>query len=139
MAVNLRELAERDLGRTLEGEFALPVVLTSPDGIVQSTSENSADPLNPDTLVGQVLYDIVRDNPDSISGESLVINKPVVTLRRSSLLRVPKPGEKWIVQIPTSPSRTAELEKFMTDATRPPEGGKSIGFIRLYLTRLVQV
>ena len=49
---NLRELAESDLGTTLEGDFALPVELIDPDGVKQS-------------LVGQVLYDTVEFNPET--------------------------------------------------------------------------
>lgn len=133
MSVNLREKAEQDLGKTLEGEFFLPVVLTDPDGVQHDTNQNTGDPLG-----GQILYDIVRENPDSITGERLVINKPVVTLRRSSLARVPLAGEKWLVRIPVDPSTTATLADFMIDQSRPPEGGRSIGFIRLYLMRAVQ-
>ena len=124
MALNLREQAESDLSFTLEGAFGLPVTLIAPDGSIQ------------DDLVGQVLYDTVRINPET--GEEMVVNNPVVVLRRSSLDRIPLPGEKWIVKIPVDPSITATLEDFMIDETRPPEGGRSIGFIRLYLRRAQQ-
>lgn len=132
MTLNLREQAESDLSFTLEGAFGLPVTLIAPDGAIQSKSANdiTAD------LVGQVLYDTVRVNPDT--GEEMVVNNPVVVLRRSSLDRIPIPGEKWIVKIPVDPLTTAILEDFLIDETRPPEGGRSIGFIRLYLRRVQQ-
>ena len=38
--VNLRERAEADLGRTLEGEFGLPVELVTPEGNVVNTDLN---------------------------------------------------------------------------------------------------
>ena len=119
MALNLREQAESDLSFTLEGAFGLPVTLIAPDGSIQ------------DNLTGQVLYDTIKVNPET--GEEMVVNNPVVSLRRSSLDRIPLPGEKWIVKIPVDPSTTATLEDFIIDQTRPPEGGRSIGFIRLYL------
>lgn len=128
---NLRERVERDLVTSIEKEWGLPVKLVSPDGVIIETSVHTGN-----ALVGQVLYDTVRINPDT--GEEMVVGNPVVVLRRSSLSRVPEPGEKWIVKIPTSPSESAALEDFIIDPSRPPEGGRSIGFIRLYLRRAVQ-
>lgn len=129
--VNLRERSEQDLAFSLEREWALPVVLIDPDGNTLDTNQNTGEP-----LTGQVLYDSVKDNPQT--GATVVTNKPVVSLRRTSLARIPKPGEKWIVQIPVDPSTTAILESFEIDMQRPPEGGRSIGFIRIYLRRVKQ-
>jgi len=131
MALNLRERSEQDLKFSLEGEWALPVVLIDPDGNKLDTNQNTGEP-----LTGQVLYDSVKDNPQT--GAPVVTNKPVVTLRRSSLSRTPEAGEKWFVQIPVDPSTTATLESFQLDKERPPEGGRSIGFIRIYLRRVKQ-
>ena len=128
--MNLRERIETDLKTSLEGVWGLPVVLISPDGEVINTSLNGGD------LFGQVLYDTIRVNPET--GEPMVVGNPIVTLRRSSLSRVPVSGEKWIVKIPTDPSETATLEDFINDPTRPVEGGRSIGFIKLYLRRARQ-
>ena len=127
MTTNLRERAESDLKSSLEKEWALPVQLSGPDGV-----EDGVDSL----LVGQVLYDYVKISPET--GEEMTVNKPVVTLRRSSLTRVPEPGENWSVKIPIDPSTTATLQNFVLDKARPPEGGRSIGFIRLYLTKAEQ-
>lgn len=129
--VNLREQVESDLSFTLEREWKLPVVLIDPDGNTIDTSLNDGE-----TLGGQILYDTVRINPTT--GEEMVVNNPIVSLRRSSLSRVPLPGEKWVVKIPTTPSTTAPKEDFVLSPTRPPEGGRSIGFIRLYLQRVEQ-
>ena len=129
--MNLRERAERDLARTLEGEFNLPVELVDPDGNEITASLN--DDLG---LRGQIIYDTVKLNPDT--GEEIVINNPVVSLRRSSLARVPEPGEKWLVRIPIEPSTTAAKQSFIKSPTRPPEGGRSLGFIRLYLQKAEQ-
>lgn len=122
--MNLRELAEKDLGRSLEGEWSLPVNLIDPDGARY------------DGLRGQVLFDIVRVNPET--GEEVTVQTPVVTLRRSTLARIPAPGENWIVEIPAIPSEAAAKVQHVLSPTRPPEGGASIGFIRLYLQAVEQ-
>lgn len=122
--MNLRELAEKDLGRSLEGEWSLPVNLIDPDGARY------------DGLRGQVLFDIVRVNPET--GEEVTVQTPVVTLRRSALSRIPAPGENWIVEIPATPSEAAAKVQHVLSPTRPPEGGASIGFIRLYLQAVEQ-
>ena len=127
---NLRVQAEKDQSFTLEGDFGLPVELMGPDAKIINTDING----NP--LVGQVMFDYVTDSPET--GQPIVVNEPVVTLRISSLSRVPQPGEKWTIKIPTSPSTTAPLETFNLDSNRPPEGGLSIGYIRLYPRKLEQ-
>ena len=131
MAVNLRKRAEADLATSLEKDWGLPVVLISPDGEVVDTSENSGK-----ALTGQVLYDTVTTNPET--GESVIVNNPIVTLRRSSLSRVPIPGETWIVKIPVDPDPDADLTEFVSSKVRSPEGGRSIGFIKLFLQKAKQ-
>lgn len=119
--VNIRELAESELEYTLEGDFGLPVELIDPEGVLY------------DGLSGQVIYDTIVEDSD---GSSVVIHKPVVSLRRSSLTRVPFDGEKWSVKIPITPSTTATKKTYLLD--RPSEDGGSIGFIRLYLIEAQQ-
>ena len=126
--MNLRETIEQDLGETLEAEYGLPVILTSSNGVRQSKSAN--DPTA--DLVGQILYDTTMYD----EGVEIIVHKPVVTLRVSSLVRVPVPGERWLVEIPTTPNYTATKESFLLE--RPSEDGGSIGFIRLYLMRAEQ-
>ena len=133
---NLREQIQKDLGVTLEGVFGLPVELIDPDGNEYTTSANSPDPANPLPLMGQILYDTVGADPET--GERVVVNNPIVSLRTTSLTRIPKAGERWAVSIPTTPSTTATKETFVITPTRPPEGGASIGFIKLYLQRVAQ-
>jgi hypothetical protein len=123
---NLRALAEADLAETLEDSdagFGLPVELIDPDGVVYSD------------LVGQVLYDSTQTTE---SGVPVVVHKPVVTLRRSSLTRVPLPAERgrWVCKIPLTPDPDAETVTYIVD--EPLESGGSIGFVRLYLTRAEQ-
>ena len=135
--LSLREQIEKDLDISLEnGGWGLPVELTGPDGIEIKTSANSPDPAAPLSLMGQVLYTTVRVNP--ATGEEMVANAPVVVLRRSSLARIPEDGEKWFVKFPKDPSLTADLEDYAFTPDRASEGGRSIGFIRLYPTKVTQ-
>ena len=131
MTVSLRERTESDLLKSLEGEYGLPVELISPDGEIINISANTGEP-----LTGQILYDTVGINPET--GEEMIVNNPIVTLRRSSLSRVPAPGATWAVKIPISPSTTADLETFIVDSEHSPEGGRSIGFIKLHLIKAQQ-
>lgn len=121
---NIRELIETDLGTTIEGDFALPVELVAPDGSEQ-------------TLTGDVRYDTVTADPET--GMEIITNEPNVSLRRSSLTKIPVDGENWVVRIPTTPSTTDALEDFFLSKVRPQGGGRSIGFIKLYLTKAVQL
>lgn len=130
--VNLREQVEQDLGESLESEWGLPVVLIAPDGVKYDTSANDAAK----PLVGQVLYGKKEFNPDT--GQDVYINTPIVTLRVTSLERVPQNGEKWGIKIPTQPSTTAQLVDFIFQG-RPLEGGTSLGFIRIYPQKMAQV
>jgi hypothetical protein len=130
--VSLRETIEADLASTLENpdDYGLPVELIAPDGTIQTKSANDATA----DLSGQILYDTRAEEPET--GAEIIIHKPVVTLRRTSLDRIPIPGEDWIVRIPITPSLTATKEDFALE--RPGEDGGAIGFIRLYLTRVSQ-
>lgn len=135
---NLRERVEEDLGVTLEDpkQWGLPVELTGPDGIEIKISANSPDPENPLLLYGQVLYNTVRVNPET--GEQVVTALPVIVLRRSSLARIPQDGERWFIKFPKDPSLTAEFADYTLNADQATEGGRSIGFIRLYPKKAVQ-
>ncbi len=122
--LNIREQIEKDLAETLEGKFGLPVELTAPDG----TSF---------TAIGQVLYDRVQFNVET--NEDMVVEEPIVVLRRSSLPRIPISGETWHVKIPVIPNRTAPKVDFITSKVRSPSGGGSIGYIKIYLQKAEQI
>lgn len=132
MAFNLRYQVEKDLAVSLEGDWGMPVELIQPDGTKIDTSLNSGDP-----LMGQVLYDTVGLNPDT--GDQIISSNPIVTLRRSSLSRIPVSGEKWLVKIPADPSPEATMEDYVIDPSRAIEGGRTFGFVRLYLRRAKQI
>jgi hypothetical protein len=121
--LSLRVQIEEDLATTLESadDFGLPIVLISPDGEIQEVN-------------GQILYDTQKLDPET--GLDIIVHKPVVTVRRSSLTRIPLGGERWGVRIPEVPDPNAEKTLHMLE--QAPEDGKSIGFVRLYLTRAVQ-
>jgi len=123
--MNIRERIERDLGTTLEGNYSLPVILIDPDGIEDEPYR------------AQILYDTLNINPDT--GQAIISNNPIVSLRVSSLRRVPQAGEEWLFKIPITPSENAEKVDFTLSKTRAPEGGVSIGFKRYYLSRVKQL
>lgn len=127
---NLREKIENDVAITLEGKFGLPVELTAPDGATQIYSAH--DPEDENLLMGQVLYDGEIQNPET--GESVIIEEPVVSLRLTSLDRIPKAGEVWGVAIPNEPRADADKDYYVT-TDLPFLGGRSIGFIKLFLTK----
>lgn len=132
----LREKIESDLAVTLEGHFRLPLVLISPDGEVQEFSANdTADPQT-EPLVGQILYDSTENDPET--GMPVFVNKPVVSVRITSLDRVPLPTEKnqWAVKIPIEPRFDAPKETFIVE--EPTRHGRSIGYIRLYCRKAAQ-
>jgi hypothetical protein len=122
--VNLRKQAEADLAITLEGDFGLPVELIAPDGVEYTG------------LTGQVIFDRAEFDPES--GAMIQIPERVVTLRISSLTRVPLDTDspKWACSIPLTPDPAATLVKHRVEhVTRD---GRSIGFVRLHLTEMAQ-
>ncbi len=127
-----RELIEQDLGETLEADFGLPVILTSPDGDVQTKSANDPD----QDLQAQVHFDSLVLDPNT--GLDMVVDKPVISLRRTSLTIIPvlEDGQNWMVEIPDLPKESSAKSTFR--AARVPEHGRSIGFIRLYLEKIEQ-
>lgn len=122
MPTNLRELVDLDLAISIEGDWALPVELTGPNGS--------------QSVVGMILYDTITLNLET--GQPIIANNPVVVLRVASLNPVPKAGETWMIKIPTTPSLTATKQEFIMDSDRAPEGGASIGYVKLYLRKVVQ-
>lgn len=125
---NLRHLAEKDLAVSLEGAWGLPVRLIAPDGERYETTVDGRP------LRGQVLYGLGRRDIETMG--VVVQDIPVVTLRRSSLARVPAPMETWAVSVPSAPVADAEMVMYGLSDVRTPEGGRSVGFIRLYLQEL---
>lgn len=131
--MGLRADIELDLAETLEDldDFGLPVELVTPDNVTQTYSANDPTKL----LSGQIIYDTFVDVPET--GARVTIHKPVVTLRRSSLVRVPVNEESgWLVRIPSTPRQGASIITYTIEEAT--EDGNAIGFIRLYLVRIRQ-
>jgi len=123
--INVRALLEKDLSHTIEGEFAVPVVLVSPQGL-RITKAVSGKP-----LCGRVLWARKEINPET--GEPATVPFPVVTLRESSLLQVPKTGENWFVQIPQGPSPDSPMEDYLLDTSSVVGSNKNLGLVNLPL------
>jgi len=137
--INLRELAEYNNQWILEdyrSGFGMPIELTGPDGNTQVYSANDPDPSNPTVLLaGQVvLHSTVVD----AEGIPMVSDIRSVTLRRSSLDRIPLRTEKhlWTVKASELPNPNAPKTTYLME--RPEEGGEDIGIITLFLIRADQ-
>jgi hypothetical protein len=128
--VNLVQLAEEDLLDTLEGDWSTPIILIDPDGVTYDKSAN--DPTL--DLVGQVIRDTIVEDPNI--GSQLVVHNPMITVRISSLTRVPSQLEKWVVKIPNSPLEGAPLKSYKI--SRPSMDGSTLGIMKLYLQELEQ-
>lgn len=127
---NLRAQIEKDLHVSLEGQWKISVELTGPNGETQIYSKNNPTEL----LGGQVLYFSKQENPET--GEMIIVDLPVISLRISSLDVVPQAGENWYIKMPISPIAGAEKQSFIFTPTRSPEHGTDIGFMRLYPQRI---
>lgn len=134
MPTNIRKLVEANLDKTLEGSWGLPIVLINPDGEEQTIKKGTSD-----ILKGQVNYVTVETEPDT--GERVVVNKPNVAIRLSSLDRIPAEGEKWSVRIPPRPDPdipVSEFDTYVVNTDRAMGVNSSIGFIILHLFKANQ-
>ena len=127
--ISIPALAEADLRHTIEGDFGIPVVLFDPEGArIDKTVDGRP-------LMGKVRWSQPGINAD---GMEVVVDNPVVTLRRSSLPREPKSRETWAVIIPSGPRKDAPLAEYLLDKGCAVEGGRTLGKIRLPLIRTKQ-
>jgi len=120
--VDLRAAMESFLEVSLEGDFSLPVEITTSDGVTQ-------------TLRAQVLYDRTGEDPQT--GETVYVTEPVVVVRRSSLDPVPSPGDKLVIRIPETPNESANKTTYFC-YDQSFQGGRSLGMVRFYLTSTEQ-
>ena len=122
MSASVRQLLERDLGTTLEGDdFGVPVIMTGPDGLDYSTTKAGLP------VRGRLVYDHAEINEQ---GLTIVVHAPVLTLRVSTLRRVPAAGEHWEFKIPVTIVDFTTLTSFFLDSGGPPAGGASMGIQR---------
>lgn len=129
---NLRKLIESTLGTSMEGAWGLPVELTGPDGITQTLSANDGLP-----LVGQVLSSSFDSDPET--GATILTDKPVVTLRITSLNRIPLAGEMWFIKMPMNPDPDAAKESFLMSSDRAPFRNRSLGYVKIYCQKATQI
>jgi len=122
-----RAQIERDLGLSLEGDFGQTIVLFDPEGHRHAYSAN--DPTKP--LQARVTYEYQGVNAQ---GLPVTVHSPRVTVRLSSLDRVPLPGETWGIQFPKDPVLGAPNSTYEFK-DKPVAGGRSIGFLVLFPTK----
>lgn len=140
MGGNLRLVSRRNLIIT-ERQWGLLVRLTGPDGTIYDRSADRDEPLR--TL--QTLNDFKQLNIET--GEEVLVTDPVVSIRLDALVRKPQGGETWHVVCQVEPldiplsmdfdtaiaTHPDSFVDYMFDPGKSPEGGKSIGYTRLYL------
>ena len=121
-------MIERDLAVTLEGDYGDAATLVGPDGTVYTTNTLGKP------IAGRLVYDHAEVNAN---GETVIVHSPCLTLRTSTLPRVPAFNERWMIKVPKSVTDpTTSL--FFLDADRPPVDSSSIGFRKYYLFSGVQ-
>ena len=118
---DLRAQIPIDAQDMLESEFRCALELIDPNG-----NEYTG-------LFGRVLYDSVSVSSDGIAS---VVRNPNVTIAIASLSVIPEQGEKWIARINLSNDLEGTLVPYL--AERPNDDSRSLGHIRLNLTRLEQ-
>jgi len=110
-----------DCQEILESELRCTVELVSPVGVEYTG------------LFGRVLFDSLETNQDGIPE---IVRKPNVTIAINSLARVPQSSEKWVVRINLDNELTGDLTSYLLE--NAVVDGKSIGFVRLFLTKMEQ-
>ena len=134
--MGLRQVVEQDLELTLEGDdWGLPIRLIAPDGSIIDKKNGTDSP-----LMGQVLYNTLVQVPNT--GGEMLVPKTCFVIRRSSLSRIPLPGERWSIEFPDPGYPDSEgnytFVRKILDGIKSPEDGKSIGFMRLYPVEAIQ-
>lgn len=114
----------------LEGAFSELVELVPPDGIDITTNEDG------DPLRGTVIRDFEAFDPES--GDTSVVTRLVVTLRKSALRVVPEQGQVWVVRIQARPQDDAVSESYTINTDEAIMGGATAGFINLNLKSFEQ-
>lgn len=110
-----------DCKHILESEMRCPLTLIAPDGVKYPN------------LLCRTLTDSLKINYDGIPE---VVNQPNITIPLASLERTPLVGERWIAQINLENDLDGDLTSYYCE--RSPTKGGSIGFIRMYLTKIEQ-
>lgn len=118
------------LKQMLEGAFGELVELIPPAGADITTNEDG------DPLRGQVIRDFNALDPET--GDTVVVTKTMVSLRKSALSTVPHPGENWGVRIQAKPDDESILVLYSVNNDESIMGGSTAGFITLMLKSMDQ-
>lgn len=130
--ISLLQEFEECAGEIIEKETGRKVILIAPDGSKQKKSA-----LDPEQDLKCSVFQESHEH-DVRTGLEHIVDRPVVVFRLSSLERVPKAGENWIVRIPKSVfGDESETESFTISG--PPIQAKTAGFINLRLKRVSQI
>jgi hypothetical protein len=122
---DLRAAQEKDLSDCIEGEFGTDVILTDPDGETYEYSANDPEL----KLRAKVRYKSVSVNPET--GGPLYSEDIHVSIRTTSLTRVPQDGETWGIKLPVSPQVGAPIEDFLFTPDRAIISGADMGYIKI--------
>lgn len=122
---DLRTRAIVDAKRLNLRDWSGVIELIDPDGNKYDIDNETGQTLK----AVQILSDYRRIDP--MTGETIVITEPIVVMARSSLSRIPQAGEIWSIKIQLDP-QSETLENYLLTGDRSPEGGRSLGLIRLY-------
>lgn len=128
---DLRVRAVNDAKRLNIRDWGQLVELIDPDGNKYNIDNETGAQLK----TVQSLSDFRRINP--MTGETIIVMEPVVVLSRSSLVRIPQAGERWFIRVQLDPTST-NLSNYILTGDRAPEGGRSLGLVRLYPIKAVQ-
>ena len=129
---SLRQKIEADLAVTLEGDFGLHCPITYSDGSEQIYSANDDTKL----LQGQPIYETPEINLDT--GETKLVPVTAVTYRRTSLNKIPEPGDRVKISIPVSPATPDTRLTMIATADNQQRHGRSIGIITFYVEQVKQ-
>ena len=124
----LREIQET-AEEVISEEFGSKVTLLDENGVTYDKSALDAE----EDLKGMLFNESTEY--DINIGMEVVADRPVVSLAIRHLTKIPKAGEKWMVQVQLSPF-SEDMTSFMLSG--PPKNAKTIGFINLRLQKLSQ-
>ena len=115
------KIAEKAHSKALSGST---VFLIDPDGV--------------ETQHDDCIFESGRGTTSPDSGEETTVIKPNGSFPRSSLSRIPKNGETWVLKAPLDPLIPDELTTFSMDTSKSTEGGRSLNIIILYVSEVKQ-
>lgn len=129
--MSLRGVSRRDAKQLNQQDWGGLIVLIGPDGTRYDTDIETGQPLK--TLMTR--NDKYRVIPDT--GEDMLTSVPFVVLSLDSIPVAPKAGERWGMEIQFKEGGPLVYHDISDE--RSPEGGGSLGVIRLYPHEVTQL